>query len=316
MVGLYGFPKVSLGLFPTPLMRLENMSRALGVEIWIKRDDLCGVALGGNKVRKLEYLLCDALQQGCDTVMTTGQAQSNHAMLTAACARKLGLNPILVLKNKGITARRGNQLLNHLMDTEVRFMDADSYADIYAEMDRLSEERALKTYKIPCGGSNALGSLGYMECAREIAESGISFTHIAAACGSGGTIAGLSLGTGKYLPETKMLAVCVDTDPFAEIVGSIVNDIRQLTGETASAAEPEYINMAGPGYSVPSEEGMEAIRMMLSLEGIVLDPCYTGKAFAGILRLALEGRFKPDDRVLFVHTGGAGGLFAPDWEKE
>ena len=315
MVGLYGFPKVSLGLFPTPLMRLENMSRALDVEIWIKRDVLCGVALGGNKVRKLEYLLCDALQRGCDTVMTTGQAQSNHAMLTAACARKIGLNPILVLKNKGITAHRGNQLLNHLMDTEVRFMDADSYEDIYAEMDRLSAQRSLKTYKIPCGGSNALGSLGYMECAREIAESGIPFSHIAAACGSGGTIAGLSLGAGKYLPETKVLAVCVDTDSFAEIVGSIVNDIRQLTGETDAAAEPEYIHMAGPGYSVPSEEGMEAIRMMLSLEGIVLDPCYTGKAFAGVIRMAREGRFQKGDRVLFVHTGGAGGLFAPDWEK-
>ena len=122
--------KESLGLFPTPLYRLPNLSRELGTNIWIKRDDLCGVALGGNKVRKLEYLLHDAKAKGYDLVVTTGAAQSNHAMLTAACALRMGLDCILVLKNRGVTARKGNLILNHLMGVEVRFVDTDSYEDI------------------------------------------------------------------------------------------------------------------------------------------------------------------------------------------
>lgn len=158
--------KLSLGLFPTPMYRLENISRTLGTNVWIKRDDLCGVALGGNKVRKLEYLLADAKRQGYDLVMTTGAAQSNHAMLTASCALRVGLDCVLVLKNSGVTARRGNQVLNHLMGVEVRFMDTKSYDDIYAEMDRIAAQRGRRVYKIPCGGSNALGSLGYVDCMR------------------------------------------------------------------------------------------------------------------------------------------------------
>ena len=172
------YPKASLGLFPTPMYRLPNMSRALGTNVWIKRDDLCGVALGGNKVRKLEYLLAEAQTQGAELVMTTGQAQSNHAMLTAACALRLGLEPVLVLKQRGVCACRGNQILNRLMGAEVRFVDTDSYDAIYAEMDRIAAERGKSVYKIPCGGSNPLGTLGYVDCMREIAESGVRFDHL------------------------------------------------------------------------------------------------------------------------------------------
>ena len=127
------FEKESLGLFPTPMYRLPNISRELGTNVWIKRDDLCGVALGGNKVRKLEYLLADAKAEGYDLVMTTGAAQSNHAMLTAACALRMGLDCILVLKKRGVTELKGNLILNHLMGVEVRFVDTDSYDDIYKE---------------------------------------------------------------------------------------------------------------------------------------------------------------------------------------
>ena len=172
------FKKVSLGLYPTPLYKLENLSRELDTNVWIKRDDLCGVALGGNKVRKLEYLLEDAKSKGYDLVMTTGQAQSNHAMLTAACALKLGMDCVLVLKKRGVTARKGNQILNHLMGVEVRYVDTDSYEDIYEEMDRIAAEMGRKVYKIPCGGSNALGSLGYVDCMKEVAESGVHFDHL------------------------------------------------------------------------------------------------------------------------------------------
>ena len=131
--------KLHLGQFPTPMHRLDNMSRVLGRNIYIKRDDMTGVSTGGNKVRKLEFLLADAKRQGAEVVFTTGGAQSNHAMLTAACAKKLGMTPILILKKRGVTDRKGNQLLEYLMDTDVRFMDTDSYDDIYAEMDRVGK---------------------------------------------------------------------------------------------------------------------------------------------------------------------------------
>lgn len=308
------YDKISLGIFPTPLLRLSNMSRELGTNVWIKRDDMTGVALGGNKVRKLEYLLADAKNKGYDLVMTTGQAQSNHAMLTAACASKLGMDCVLVLKKRGVTARKGNQILNYLMGTDVRFVDTDSYSDIYEEMDRIAAEMGRRVYKIPCGGSNALGTLGYVDCIREIAQSGIAFDYISAACGSGGTAAGIGLGTALFMPETRFHCQMVDDDPFDRIVPELIAEAAELLNETVTVPDIEYINMCGSGYSIPSVEGNEAIAMMMKLEGIVLDTCYTGKAFAGVIKKAREGAFRPDDNVLFVHTGGAGGLFAQNWE--
>ena len=308
------FEKVSLGLFPTPLYRLPNMSRELGTNIWIKRDDLCGVALGGNKVRKLEYLLADAKKQGYDLVMTTGQAQSNHAMLTAACALRQGMDCILVLKKRGITACKGNLILNRLMGVEVRFVDTDSYDDIYQEMDRIGEELGRKVYKIPCGGSNALGSLGYIDCMKEIADTGLSFDHIVCACGSGGTAAGTVLGAKMYLPDTHVMCSMVDNDPFDVIVPQLMRETVKLLDTDVEIPVPDLLDMCGPGYSIPSEAGNEAIAMMMRLEGIVLDTCYTGKAFAGLIERARKGYYKPEDQVLFIHTGGAAGLFAQDWE--
>ena len=308
------FDKVSLGLYPTPLYRLPNLSRELGTNVWIKRDDLCGVALGGNKVRKLEYLLADARAQGCDLVMTTGQAQSNHAMLTAACALRLGMDCVLVLKKRGITARRGNQILNHLMGVDVRFVDTDRYDDIYKEMDHIAQEMGRRVYKIPCGGSNALGSLGYVDCMKEIAGSSVHFDHIVCACGSGGTAAGSVLGAKLYLPGTRVLCAMVDSDPFDVIVPDLMRQAAELLGVQVDIPVPELLDMCGPGYSIPSQEGNAAIAMMMRLEGFVLDTCYTGKAFAALVRRAREGAYRPEDNVLFLHTGGAGGLFAQDWE--
>ena len=186
------FARIPLGIFPTPVHKLENISRLLGRNIYIKRDDLTGIGLGGNKVRKLEFLLADAKAQGAEVVFTTGGAQSNHAMLTAAAAGKLGMKAVLVLKKRGVTECVGNQLLEKLMGTEVRFVDTDDYADIYAEMDRIGRAMGRPYYKIPCGGSNAIGALGYVECAREIAGQGLHFDHIVCAEGSGGTMAGLA----------------------------------------------------------------------------------------------------------------------------
>lgn len=305
-------PKLSLGIFPTPIRRADNISRLLNTNVFIKRDDLTGLGLGGNKVRKLEYLLADAREKHAEVVFTTGGAQSNHAMLTAAAAGRLGMKPILILKKRGVTDRVGNQLLEHLMGTEVIFMDTDSYEDIYREMDRLGAELGVPYYKIPCGGSNALGTLGYMDCAAEIRDQGIHFDYIVCAEGSGGTLAGLALGAKLFLPGTKVCGMMVDTDPFDEITPRLMRESAALLGESLeiSRRDFELRNLCGPGYAIPSEEGNRAISLLAAEEGIFLDPVYTGKAFAGLLQMAEEGAFRETDNVLFIHTGGAGGLFA------
>ena len=312
MKSLDSFDRVSLGVFPTPIQRLNNLSALLKTNLYIKRDDLTGLGLGGNKVRKLEFLLADARKQGARLVFTTGGAQSNHAMLTAAAAAKLGMRAILILKKRGVTACLGNQLLEKLMGTEVIFMDTDDYADIYAEMDRIGAKTGAPYYKIPCGGSNALGTLGYVDCAREIAAQGLRFDHIVCAEGSGGTMAGLALGAKLFLPETRVHGMMVDTDPFDEITPRLMREAAALLEADAAVSVADFTlrDQCGPGYAIPSEAGNAAVTLMAAQEGVFLDPVYTGKAFAGLVAMAKEGAFAPEENVLFVHTGGAGGLFA------
>ncbi len=316
MKSLDQFPRVPLGIFPTPVQKLENISRLLRTNVYVKRDDLTGLGLGGNKVRKLEFLLADARDKGAEIVFTTGGAQSNHAMLTAAAAGKLGMQAILVLKNRGVTGCVGNQLLERLMGTDVRFVDTDDYADIYAEMDRIGAELGKPYYKIPCGGSNALGTLGYVACAREIAEQGEAFDHIICAEGSGGTMAGMALGAKLFLKGTKVYGMMVDRDPFDQITPQLMKEAAALLEAPVDITPEDYHlrDMCGPGYAIPSEAGNAAVSLMAEQEGLFLDPVYTGKAFAGLLELAREGAFAERDRVLFLHSGGAGGLFAVDMQ--
>ncbi len=312
MRSLDQFPRVSLGVFPTPIQKLENISALLHTNVYVKRDDLTGLGLGGNKIRKLEFLLADAGEKGAQVVFTTGGAQSNHAMLTAAAAGKLGLRAILVLKKRGVTECLGNQLLEKLMGTDVRFVDTDDYGDIYAEMDRIGAGLGVPYYKIPCGGSNALGSLGYVDCAREIAGQGIHFDHIVCAEGSGGTMAGLALGAKLFLPGTRVYGMMVDSDPFDVITPALMRKAAELLETPVEITPEDYRlrDMCGPGYAIPSEAGNAAISLMAEREGLFLDPVYTGKAFAGLVELAKEGVFTERDNVLFLHSGGAGGLFA------
>ena len=312
MKSLDSFPRVSLGVFPTPIQKLENTSKLLRTNVYVKRDDLTGLGLGGNKTRKLEFLLADAKNRGAEIVFTTGGAQSNHAMLTAAAAGKLGMQAILILKQRGVTACLGNQLLERLMGTDVRFMDTDSYADIYKEMDRVGTELGKPYYKIPCGGSNALGSLGYVACAREIAEQGLHVDHLVCAEGSGGTMAGLALGAKLFLPGTKVYGMMVDTDPFDRITLELMREAAGLLEADLEITPADFTlrDMCGPGYAIPSEAGNAAVAFMAAKEGIFLDPVYTGKAFAGLLEMAREGAFGESDNILFLHSGGAGGLFA------
>lgn len=312
------FPRLSLGSLPTPLYRLDNLSRQLGKNIYIKRDDLTGVALGGNKTRKLEFLLADAQAKGADVVLTAGGPQSNHAMLTAACAARLGMKAILVLKQRGELSG-GNLILDDIYGAEVRFVDTDTYDDVYAEMERIMEQ--LRTeghtpYFIPVGGSVPLGSLGYVNCAKEIAEQakelGVTFSSIVSATGSGGTYAGLTYGAKLFLPGTRSVGVGVCDDPFEDITAELMDGLKELL-ESDVAATREDIFMhfhIGPGYAMPSPEGCAAVRTLARSEGILVDPVYTGKALAGFFQLLKKGYFDHDENILFVHTGGAGALFA------
>lgn len=312
MKSLSDFPKVHLGIYPTPIQKLENISRELNTNVYVKRDDLTGLGLGGNKVRKLEYLMADARSKGAEVVFTTGGAQSNHAMLTAAAAGKLGMKAILILKKKGVMDIQGNLLLEKLMGTDVRFLDTDDFEDIYKEMDRVGEQLGKPYYKIPLGGSNALGTLGYVECAREIRDQGIRFHRLICAEGSGGTMAGLALGAKLFLPGTRVTGMMVDNDPFEEITLRLMREAAALLEADIPIEKGDFDlrNMTGPGYAIPSEEGNRAVELMAAREGIFLDPVYTGKAFAGLLRMASEGLLSPEENVLFLHSGGAGGLFA------
>lgn len=311
--------KAALGVFPTPFYKLEAISARYGRNIWIKRDDLCGVALGGNKVRKLEYLLAQAQADGCDTVFTTGGAQSNHAMLTAACAARLGMKCVLLLKKRGVTARLGNLILDEIYGAEVRFIDTDRYEDIYAEMDRLDGELAKEGRKachIPVGGSTALGSLGYAACVRELSQqaAGVPLAHIVSATGSGGTTAGLLLGARLYLPQAQVTGIAVDTDPFEEIVPELAAGGAELLGVSLDRAGGDFrmVSHVGQGYAIPNPADTPYIQELARTEGILLDPVYTGKAWSGMLELLKAGGFGSEGDIVFVHTGGAAALFAMD----
>ena len=321
MKDILSLPRLPLGVYPTPFYKLENISAKYGKNIWIKRDDLCGVALGGNKVRKLEFLLADAKAQGCDTVFTTGGAQSNHAMLTAACAARLGMQCILPLKKRGVTDHKGNLILDDIYGAQVKFIDTDRYDDIYAEMDRMSGELAKegrKAYHIPVGGSTPLGTLGYVNCVREFTkqaeDAGVKIGHIVSATGSGGTTAGLLLGAKLYQPGVKVTGMGVDDDPFEEIVPALAAQSAALLDGELPRSDDDFqmVYHLGAGYAIPNSEDTPYIEELARLEGILLDPVYTGKAWSGMLKLLREGYFDGQDDLLFVHTGGAAALFAMD----
>ena len=200
----------------------------------------------------------------------------------------------------------------------MRFLDTDSYDDIYAEMDRVGKALGVPYYKIPCGGSNALGSLGYVACAEEIAGQGMHFEHLVCAEGSGGTMAGLALGAKLFLPGTRVHGMMVDTDPFEEITLRLMKEAAALLEADLEISSSDFAlrDLCGPGYAIPSAEGNEAVRLMAETEGLFLDPVYTGKAFAGLLQMLTDGTVQPGENVLFLHSGGAGGLFAVEMEDE
>jgi L-cysteate sulfo-lyase len=329
-MNLARFPRIRLGHLPTPLEPLERLSRHLagpdgkGPKLWIKRDDCTGLSTGGNKTRKLEFLMADALAKGADTVITQGATQSNHARQTAAAAAKLGLACHLLLEDR--TGRRdeaytqsANVLLDRLHGAEIGHRPAG--ADMQAEMEALAAQlraEGKRPYVIPGGGSNPVGSLGYVYAAQELLgqamELGLRIDHVIHATGSAGTQAGLVvgmvglnsgvavLGIGVSAPrapqETKVLALAQETAKHLGLPGIIHAE--------HIAANCDYV---GQGYGIATQGMAEAVRLVAELEGILLDPVYSGKAMAGLIDLIRKGHFAPDSNIVFMHTGGSVGLF-------
>ena len=309
----------------TPIEAMPRLSAALGgPQLFIKRDDLLGLAAGGNKTRKLEFLVADALAQGADTLITVGAPQSNHCRLTLAAAAKEGLACRLIIEERVAgtfsTEALGNNLLFDLMGAaNIRVVPLGS--DLAAEMDKdAAAVRAAggKPYTIVGGGSNPLGALGYAACAAEIVtqafDMGVPFNRIVVASGSAGTHAGILAGLAALNAGIPVIGINVRR-PRAEQEGNVHKlalATSALLGTPAPTREDVVAldDWVGPGYSLPTADMVAAVRLLAASEGILLDPVYSGKAMAGLIGLVRSGQFAPDERLLFIHTGGSPSLHA------
>lgn len=319
--------RVPLAITPTPLQFLERTSEELGVEFYIKRDDMTGLELSGNKVRKLEFLLADALDKGANVIITGGGEQSNHCRATAMAAAKLGLSSVVCLRTldkKSPPEMSGNIFLDKLVGAEIVWIDHEDWArqdEVYEAEAQRQRELGRVPYIVPEGGSNAIGAWGYIECCRELAgqlgELEKADTTIVYACGSGGTGAGLVLGAQAYgLKENGIKVagfnVCDDAPFFIERIHSICKEVVEAEPSCPDVerASIEMIDgYVGAGYAKSSPEELLCLRDMARRDAILFDPVYTGKAFYGLVSelSRTPGRF--GKRIVFVHTGGVFGLF-------
>ncbi|GJE62012.1 D-cysteine desulfhydrase family protein [Methylobacterium trifolii] len=325
------FPRLSFLARPTPIEPLEGLGRHLGaalngVRLFVKRDDLAGVGGGGNKLRKLEFLLGAARAEGADTVITVGALQSNHARLTAAAAARSGFACELFLtrsvpRTDADYAGNGNRLLDDLFGARVHELpgEADSLGLAEARAETLRAE-GRRVYVFPSGGSSPVGCLGYAACAAEIlsqsAEMGVDFAHIVTANGSAGTHAGLAAGLaaiGRDPRLAKSYAVLAEESEAARLTLDKANATLALLAPGTHLTPGQIAidgSHRGRGYGIPTPGMLEAVRLMARTEGLLLDPVYSGKAFGGLLHDVRAGRYRPGDAVLFVMTGGVPGIFA------
>lgn len=294
---------------------MDRLAAALGWPegtLWVKRDDLTGMGGGGNKVRKLEYLCGDAIAQGCDTLVTGGGRQSNHVRLTAAAANRLGLGCVVVLSSNRPSVPTGNVVLDELLRPEIEWAGPLDYygaeGAIEATCERLTSE-GRKPYRMPVGGATPVGALGYVDAALEIEAQLPGVDLVVVADGSGGTHSGLVAGFGDH---GKVLGVDVGTRPdLDEQVPAKANEAAALAGRPAPTGALQLDHSRfGDGYGSPTESCREALDLAARTEGLLLDPVYTGKALAGLIGAAREGRIRPGQKVVFVHTGGLPALFA------
>lgn len=319
------FPRIRLGHFPTPLEPMDNLSRLLGgPRLWIKRDDCTGLSSGGNKTRKLEFLMAEAQARQADVVITQGATQSNHARQTAAAAVKLGMRCHILLEDRtGSTefnyTENGNVLLDRLHGATVerRPGGSDMQAEMEAVAARLSRE-GHRPYVIPGGGSNPVGALGYVNAALELinqsTEMGLRIDHLVHATGSAGTQAGLVVGLQAMNSAIELLGIGVRAP--REKQESMVYDLAcrtwahmGLRGELDRGAVLANCDYVGGGYGVPTPGMVEAVTLLAQTEGLLLDPVYSGKGMAGLIDLVRKGHFEKDQNIVFLHTGGSAALF-------
>lgn len=322
------FPRVFLAHLPTPLEKLDRLSKELGgPEIWIKRDDCTGLSTGGNKTRKLEFLMAEALAMGADTVMTQGATQSNHARQTAAFAAKLGLACHILLEdrtgsNDANYNGNGNVLLDHLhgATTSKRAGGMDMQAEMELVAQRLRAE-GRTVYLIPGGGSNPTGALGYVNCAFELVsqanDRALVIDHLVTATGSAGTQAGLITGLKAINAGIPLLGIGVRApkEKQEENVFNLALKTAEKLGCPNVVTRGDVVadtSYVGSGYGIPRDDTLEAIRMFAQLEAILLDPVYSGKGAAGLIDYCRKGNFKKGERVVFLHTGGSAALFGYD----
>jgi L-cysteate sulfo-lyase len=317
------FRRCSLGFFPTPLAEMKRLSDTLGgPHLWIKRDDLSGLAFGGNKTRKLEFLMAEALAKRCDAVITAGAAQSNHCRQTAAAAAALGLPCHLALGGSPPKASNGNLLLDQLLGAKVHWCGDRRKGEGLIEIEKDLTSRGLRPYVIPYGGSNVVGAAGFaaamVELNAQLAESGIRADAIVFASSSGGTQAGLIVGRSITESDVRLLGIRIDRDEpgedsFDSQIASLANQLAQRLDSGEKFTQADVVlnsNYTGAGYGVAGDLERDAIRLMAQTEGILLDPVYTGRAFGGLIDLIHRREFGRDEHVIFWHTGGSPALFS------
>ena len=316
-------PRRKLAFLPTPLVEAPRLSARLGgPRIFLKRDDLTGLAFGGNKVRKLEFLLGDALAKGCDSIITGGAQQSNHSRQTAAAAALCGLDCHLVLGGDPPDIPNGNLLIDLLCGAAPHFCGEHRKGEDIPRIASELESQGARPYLVPYGGSNALGALGFVNAAQEIVsqleELDETPSHVVFASSSGGTHAGLALGFGLLIPELIPLGIGIDKEEgrpeqFREHVVSIANDTAKALGiaHTLDQDQVHYCgDFHGAGYGVVRDLEREALRLVAETEGVLLDPVYTGRAMGGLISKIRAGEFSQSDSIVFWHTGGHPALFA------
>lgn len=313
-------PKVKIAHLPTPLDEMPRLSKALGgPRLFIKRDDQTGLAMGGNKTRKLEYLVADALTQHATTLITTGAPQSNHCRQTAAAAAKFGLRAILVLAGEPPEDWTGNLLLDVLLGAEVRWTGPRQWEAVMAEIVEEERDVGRVPYIIPYGGSNPVGVTGYVAAMAEFLEQleqrSLQVQRIVLASSSGGTQAGLVVGAKAFGFGGWIEGISVDKERsvLRETVLRLAAKTAAYMGLRSTFTPKEFTihdEYVGQGYGIMGEAEREAIRLVAQTEGILLDPVYTGKAMAGMIDLIRQGIYHPDETIVFWHTGGTPGLFA------
>lgn len=320
------FPRIRLGLFPTPLQEMKRLTKKLGgPHLFIKRDDLSGFLLGGNKTRKLEFLLPNIIKKNADIIITTGGVQSNWAAQLSTVARNINVKVLLVLRGMKPKNLQGNYLLDRILGAKIEFVNIsmDEYRQNITEiMEKIAEnyrKRGKRPYVLPLGGSIPLADLGWVNGAFELIsqanEQDLKIDYVVVAGGSLGTVSGLATGFKAYNSSVKIICISVlsnNEDECRSKISSFSQQTANLMKLDFQIDEREvdvFVDYVGPGYAERTDSSIKAIKLLAQTEGIVLDPVYTGKAMAGLIDLVKKGFLTQDDNVVFLHTGGTPALF-------